>query len=180
MWRFAFLFAGCTWCASPLDQAIVNQMGQSRIATRTPVSTEMDLVVAYAGPGNLGEITGGAFWWRNKMRLGIFLQRRGGPGLVYKIAVENGPFLDEGSIRVERVTATDVLLVWTPEKGQAGLMLKFVYDIPAKALVKSFDHKRYWMKRVVQTGGRTIVISEDRERPVALEFAGTMGMGPDR
>ena len=170
MLRFALLFAVCAWCASPLDQAIVNQMGQSRIVSRTGVSTELDLVVAYAGPGNLGQVTDGAFWWHGKMRLGIFLQRRDGPGLVYKIAVEGLPFLYDGSIRVERVTATDVLFLWMPEKGRAGFMLKFVYDIRAKALVKSFDYKPYSMKRVVQTGGKSIVIGEDRDRPVAFEY----------
>ena len=171
--RFALLlFAVCAWCASPLDQAILNQMGPSRIASRTPVSTELDLVVAYAGPGNLGKITGGAFWWHGKMRLGIFLQRRDRPGMVYKIAVESGPSIDEGLIRVERATATDVLFLCSPEKGPSGPYRKYVYDIRAKALVGTVVYKPYAMERVAVSGEKAIVIGADRDRPVALEFAG--------
>ena len=105
MWRFAWLFAGCVWCASPLDQAILTQMGPSRVVSRTAVSAELDLVVAHASQGNIGRPTEGSFWWGGKMSLGIFLQRRDRPGLVYKIAVEDGSdILDEALMRVERAT----------------------------------------------------------------------------
>jgi hypothetical protein len=111
------------------------------------------------------------FWWGNKVTLGIFLQQRDQPGLVYKIAVENGPSIDEGFIRVERATATDVLLLCTPEKGRPGPYLKYVYDIRAKALVKTVIYHPYPMERVAVSGGKAMVVGGDRDRPAALEYA---------
>lgn len=169
MSRIAWLLAGCIWCASSLDQAVLSQMGKARIVSRTQVSPDLDLVVAHAAPGS-GEIANGDLWWGDKVRLGLFLQKREGPGVVYKIAMENGPRINEGTIRLERATATDVVFLWTPEKGRAGPILKFVYDIRAKALVKTVGYKPYSMARIIRSGGSTVAIGDDPERPLALEL----------
>jgi hypothetical protein len=148
-----------------LDQAVVSQMGKAQVVSRTQVSPELDLVIAYSG-----QLANGDLWWGDKVRLGLFLQQREGSGLVFKIAIENGPSINEGTIRLERATATDVMFLWAPEKGRPGPMLKFVYDIRAKSLVKTVKYQPYAMKRIIQSGSRLIAVGDDPDRPTALEL----------
>ena len=110
---------------------LLNKQNTARILDRTQVSPELDVVVALSDPYG---------WWSKSARLGVFLQRRDEPGLIYQLAVANGIYDEDCLPRVERATNTDVVISCQAEKGGPGAHRKFVYDIRAKALVKRVDY----------------------------------------
>ena len=131
-WCLSLLASSVALALDP-DQSILHLLpkpGGSRILNRTPVNSELDVVVA------LGDSSG---WWNPKTPLGVFLQRRGQPGLIYQLALANGIYDADCFVQVERATETDVVISCRPEKGGPGAHRKFVYDVRAKALVKRVD-----------------------------------------
>jgi hypothetical protein len=119
----------------------------------------LDIVVALDGEGG---------WWGPKSKLGLFLQRRTDAGLLYKIVVDNGQ--DDCYARVERATATDVVLSCTPEKGGPGLNRKFVYDIRAKALVKRVEYDPFAMRRIFVSAEKAVLVGADHRRLIVVEY----------
>jgi hypothetical protein len=140
-----------------------------RLLHRAPVDSELDMVVALGSPRDWQPGTGDGGWWDNTTTLGLFLQRRGEPGLLYKIAVENGPD-GECYAQVERATATDVVFSCAQEKGGPGPNRKFVYDVRAKELVKRVDYAPFAMRYVFVTGETAVLVGSDRRRLAALEY----------
>ena len=133
--------------ADRADRAIeplMKRPGQTvRTIVRTAVSADLDLVIALSNPSGYLREEGSDGYWNRQSRLGVFLQRRTEPAMVYRIAIEEGPEFNEGVVRVERATATDTVVFCIPEKGGGGENLKFVYDIRAKALVKRIAYERF-------------------------------------
>ena len=155
---------------SPLMTRAAPNMTRVRVLQRTRVDPETDLVVAFGAPKNYALGTGDGDWWSSKTALGLFLQRRDKPDLVYQISVGTG--LGEGDCfaRVERATATGVVISCTPEKGSHGPNRKFIYDLRAKALVKQIDYDPFAMNRVFVSGDRAVLVGSDFTRLIALEF----------
>ncbi|MFN0106953.1 MAG: hypothetical protein ACKV2U_33275 [Bryobacteraceae bacterium] len=156
------------------DQAVVQQLRDGehryvRILDRAPVDADLDVVVSLATPENWGSPNDDFGWWDGKSNLGIFLQRRSEPGLLYKIEVENALHVEACSARVERATATDVVISCTPEKGPAGPNRKYVYDIRAKGLIKRVEYRPFAMQRVVVTAEKAMRVGSEPDRLVALE-----------
>lgn len=123
-----------------------------RVVNRGPVDAELDAVVAMGTLGVSNE-----------------------PGhfrLLYKIAVENGSGDDDCYARVERVTATDVVISCTPEKSQPRTNRKFVYDLRAKALVQRVNYDPFAMRRVFVSGEKAIFVGTGGRRRVAVEYRG--------
>ena len=102
--------------------------------------------------------------------LGIFLQRRNRPDVVYRVGVEKGPKDIDCTARLERATSTEVVISCTPEKGRLGPMRKFVYDSRAKALVKQFDYPPYEMARIFASGERAVLVGSDYQELTAAEY----------
>ncbi len=138
-----FLLASSAAFAQDPDRSVLqllNKQNTARILDRTQVSPELDVVVALSDPYG---------WWSKTARLGVFLQRRDEPGLIYQLAVANGIYDEDCLPRVERATETDVVISCQPEKGGRGAHRKFVYDIRAKALVKRVDYSASPVERRV-------------------------------
>ena len=89
-----------------------------RVLQRASVDPELDLIIALGTPENWPSENGEGGWWGDKTALGLFLQQRSRPNVVYQITVENGMGDVDCYARVERATATDVVLSCTPEKGR--------------------------------------------------------------
>ena len=92
-----WLLAACAWADAEADRAVVQLMRKqggdihhTRVLHRAPVTHELDLVVAIGSPSAWRPGTGEGGWWGDRTKLGLFLQNRDTPGLLYKIAVENG------------------------------------------------------------------------------------------
>ncbi len=176
-----WLFAVCGWAASEADLAVVRLMRiqgdgvqHVRLLHRAPVNSELDIVVVLGTPAHWpapGAGDGGPWVaWEGKSKLGLFLQRRDKPGLLYKIAIENGQKDGECLARVERATATDVVISCTPEKGGPGPNRKFVYDVRAKGLVSQVAYQPFAMRHVFVAGEKAVLVGTDGQRLVAIEY----------
>lgn len=90
--------------------------------------------------------------------------------MLYNIAVETGFHDADCYARVERATATDVVISCTPEKGRTGPNRKYVYDVRAKALVKRVDYDPFAMHCVFVSGKKAVLVGSNLQRVVALEY----------
>jgi hypothetical protein len=155
MTRAIFLLAAVQLLGSEADRAVLSAMRMSapdvcciHTLRREPVDKELDLVLAIGTPKAWGPIkAGGAAYWGYQTPLGIFLQRRDRPGIVYKISVSQNS--EDCEVNVERLTATDAVLSCTPDKGGPGPNHKFVYDLHLKSLVKEFTYPQFGLQRVL-------------------------------
>ncbi len=163
--RFALIpVAGLwLWGKSVADDTVAQQMrsGETdvhhvRVLKRVAIDGEMDLVVALGSPKHRVDGETAWVWWEGQIRIGLYLQRRDDAGKIYRIAVERGMKDGECFARVERVSATDVVIGCRPEKVGPGMHRKFVYDARAKRLVAFFEYFPYRMERVRLAGDRVI------------------------
>ncbi|HMF75050.1 MAG TPA: hypothetical protein VK604_05255 [Bryobacteraceae bacterium] len=157
-----WLLAACQLSAEPPDRAIVPLLRKApnvyhvRVWKRVAVDPKLDLVIAFGTPKEYEPGTADYFWWGPKQTLGLFLQSREQPAMVYQVALEAGRD-DDCAARVQRATATDVVLSCTPEKGDDVTNRKFVYDIRAKALLKQTDYRQFPMARIIASGDSTVL-----------------------
>ncbi len=175
--RLIWLLAGCTVYAAEADRTVAPAMRRAapnvhriRVLQRASVDPELDLIIALGAPEGWPPEDGEGGWWGDKTALGLFLQRRDRPDVVYQIAVESGRGDADCYARVERATATDVVLSCTPEKGRRGPNRKFVYDIRAKALVKRIHYDPFAMQRVFVSGDQAVLVGSDFRRLAAVEY----------
>ncbi len=133
---------------------LLTKQSVARILNRTQINSEFHVVVA------LSDSTG---WWNKQTRLGVFLQRRGEPGMIYQVAADKGIHDDDCFVQVERATEKDVVRSCRPEKGGPGAHRKFVYDVRAKALAKRVDYSSSSVKRRV-----TLKYQSEPEPPFRL------------
>jgi hypothetical protein len=142
----------------------------ARVFHRSPVDANVDAVFALGGPSPLlGDGDSGP--WERDIKLGIFLQQRSNPGLIYKLVVADAPPLGEWTVRVERVTSTEAVIACLPEKGNQTEYHKFIYDFRAKALVARFSYKSFLMSYISTSGPHPVLIGTDGQRSVAIEHA---------
>jgi hypothetical protein len=137
------------------------------VLTRVPVSSDLDLVLALGGPP-APYVAGGAWVWSAESRLGLLLQRRDAPGMVYLLAATPGP--PDCLARVERATATGVVISCAPEKGSDLTLHKFVYDIRARTLVSHLEFDSFAVYRIFERGQGAVLIASDRRRLVAFDY----------
>lgn len=147
---------------------------QVHLLHRAQVDPQLNLVIAVGIPRNWKLSPSGGSWWDKESLLGIFLQRRDNPGMIYKIVIEPGPGpgpeLGACHAQVERATATDVVMSCTPEKGGPAPNQKFVYDLRAKALVKRISYQPFAMRRMFVSGQNAVLVGSDNRSLIALEY----------
>lgn len=175
--HFVWLLAACCWAESQGDLAVIRQMRvhaagvkHARIFHRSPVDAGLDAVFALGGPLRLlGNGNSGP--WERDIQLGIFLQQRSNPGVIYKIVVADAPPLGEWTVRVERVTSSEAVIACLPEKGNQTEYHKFIYDLRAKALVARFSYQSFLMSYISTSGPQPVLIGWNGQRSVAIEHA---------
>src|SRR4051794_23865512 len=160
-----------------LDRAVVSQMrltvpgtDQIRVVARVQAAPELDLVVLLAGSKDWPPGQGKWLWWDNNRTLGIFLQRSNHAGTMYKVAVRKGP--GDCYMRVERVTATDLVVSCRPEKENQRHHYKFVYDIRSKALTGKVDYQPFSMPRLFASDVTAVLVGSDGKKAGVLQFDG--------
>ena len=178
MKNLIWLLAGCTMYAAEADRAITPIMKRAgpnvnhvRVLHRIQIETDLDLVIAIGTPWDspMGTVDGDL--WSDKTAIGLFLQQRDKPELVYQITVAKGSSEGDCYARLERATATDVVISCAAEKSKAGPNRKFVYDIRAKALVKQIDYAPFSMSRLFVTGDKAVLVGSDSRRLVVVEYS---------
>ncbi|MBA3975464.1 MAG: hypothetical protein C0504_14760 [Candidatus Solibacter sp.] len=174
--RFVWLLAACAWAESQADLAVIHQMRvhaagvkHARVFHRSPVDGDLDAIFALGGPSRFMG-TGSRGPWEREIKLGIFLQQRSRPGLVYKIVIADAPSFDGWTARVERVTSTEAVIACAPEKGNPDTIHKFRYDIRAKALLGQSTYDAVPMGDVLTDGGRTVLVGWNLEQQIAIEY----------
>ena len=140
-----------------------------RILHRVAADAELDLVIAFDRPQSGDAGVGEGVWWEPQTRLGLFLQRRADPGIVYKIAVVGGPANGDclacsNGLR-QRTSSSPA-----PRRKVPGPNQKFVYDIHAKALVKRLSFNPFAMNRLFVAGEKVVLVGSDYRRIVAIEY----------
>lgn len=170
------LLAGSVPGRSSADHAIfgVLQAHDSSVSSvtvfhRAEATPELDLVLAVGGHGG----------WRLGMKpiprgpeqLGVFLQDRARPDLVYTLAIEPNTCGCGGTSGVvERATASATVLSCEFEKSDRQPHRKFVYDVRAKALVARLSYQPFDMVRMFATPTGAVIVGFDGKRLVGVEF----------
>jgi hypothetical protein len=139
-----------------------------QVIKRVVVDAELDLVVALGAEKDWASGQGKFVWWGAHSTLGILLQHRNRPDLIYKVAISRGE--GDCEVRVERATAKDVVLLCTPEKGGPGPNHKFVYDIRSKALVKQIEYEPFSLERIFVSGQEAVLVGSDTRQLVAVKY----------
>lgn len=172
----AWLLAACALYATEPDRAVLSVMrssvpdtGQVRVIERVTLDAELDIVVAIGGTKDWPAAQGHFVWWDEHRPVGILLQRRSRPDLIYKIAVSKGP--GDCEIRVERATAMDVVVSCTPEKGLGGPNHRFVYDVRSKALIKQIEYKPISLPRIFVSGQEAVLVGTDARQLIAVKYS---------
>lgn len=174
--QFVWLLATCAWAASQADLAVIHQMRVHAanpkfvlVLHRSPVDTDLDAVILLGSPWEY-MLHSSERRWEEKAHLGIFLQHRSDPGLIYKVVVAEGRPYGECDARVARVTPSEVVIHCRHEKGSKAENHKFRYDIRAKALLDQAVSDAFPMGGVLTIGKRSVLIGWNLEKPVALEY----------
>lgn len=163
MWRVVALLVlagGAGWGAEPMDGAVAlaferAESGLSHfvVMARAAVTAELDLAVALGSLRAIAE--GERFHWGEEDVVGLYLQERSRPGMVYALGRLRG--FPDCFARVERVTATDTVISCRGEKAMIYPHQKWVYDVRAKGLVGQFSYDPVPLLRAGVTG-ETVVL----------------------
>lgn len=160
--------------ASLADSAIISLMRSTdkklpntSVVDRASVSDEFDLVLAVASshPPSSASTT---IWSSEGGILGLFLQRRDNPGIVFKLTSQPG--IQDCFARLERATATDALISCAPEKGSIAPSQKFIYDIRAKTLLHHLEYQPFSLIRAFPQEDGVAFIANDGKRVVAFDY----------
>jgi hypothetical protein len=139
-----------------------------QVITRLGVDAELDLVVAIGAEKNWGAGQQKPVWWGDHRTIGILLQRRSRPDLIYKVAIAKGE--GDCEVQVERATGKEVVLSCTPEKGAPGPDHKFIYDIRSKKLVKQIAYEPFALTRIFVSGQDAVLAGSDTRQLVAVKY----------
>jgi len=166
----------CAWAlraASPSESAVFSvfrkadaRLGYFVELQRTGVTHEFDLVIAMGSRDALSG--GGATFWSEDRKIGLFLQGSGQPERVHMLDTKSG--FPDCYARIERVTATDAVISCRGEKSAWYPNQKWVYDIHARKLVRQFSYQPFAMKRIFSRGADAVFIGTDQERWIAVQY----------
>lgn len=167
---------------SPMDSAVVAALRRTAptvqhgvVIQRLPVNEQFDLVLTIGWPRTFDVVAKAEYPWSPQDRLGLFMQDKTKAGRLFQLAVEPGPNND-CSARVERMTAQELVLSCTGEKGTTYDNQKFLYDFRAKALVKHFSYAPFWTSRVLQGRHGPQFVMSDNRRVLLIEVDPSTGV----
>jgi hypothetical protein len=141
---------------------------------RTPVTDDLDLIVAMGSPKAFPPENHWIFWSQDR-KIGLFLQEKTRPGRVYLLSTKSG--FPDCDARIERVTATDTVISCRGEKTEQYPNQKWVYDVDAKTLTRQFSYQPFAMCRLFARGADAsnpngaVLIGSDRQRLIAIDYS---------
>jgi hypothetical protein len=161
--------------AEPADSAVLLAFKQAGaglahfiLLQRTGVTEELDLVIAIGSPKPFPAERTSWTWWSEERVIGLFLQEKTRPDRVYFLGKKSG--FQDCAARLERVTATDVVISCEGEKSERYPHQKWVYDVRAKSLVQQFSYLPFAMYRCFPKAGGAVFVGSDTEQLVAVEY----------
>ena len=135
---------------------------------RTPVTEQLDLVIAIASPKPFSADQALWIWWSEDHTLGLFLQEKNNPDRVYSLGTKSGS--QDCAARIERATSTDTVISCQGEKSERYPNQKWVYDVRAKSLILQFSYQPFLMSRSFPVTDGAIFVGTDTERLIAVEY----------
>lgn len=138
------------------------------VLQRIGVTDELDLVAAIGSPKELPIEQTPWTWWREERKIGLFLQERIRPGRIYTLGIKAG--FRDCTARVERLSATDVVVSCRGEKSERRPNQKWVYDVRAKKVLGQFSYQPFAMYRGFRSADGAIFLGSDTQRVVAVEY----------
>ncbi|HZS57367.1 MAG TPA: hypothetical protein VFA65_23410, partial [Bryobacteraceae bacterium] len=153
----------------PVLQRVDGNLRDFAIVCRRQVSAQLDLVLALGTPHTVQKDDNQWFLWMKDDRLGIFLQDRQNPNLVFSLAIEPGP---PCRIHLERVTDQEVLISCPGEYGwgNSAPNQKFVFDINSKALNERYTYSPFADYVLVGTKQGPVFVADDPHNLVAVAW----------
>lgn len=157
------------------DGAVLRLLGRpprhqaNRLILRYPASPELDLVLAYQGGSFAAERE--RFWWDTGTRLGLFLQDKSRPGLIYELAIVPGPEPAGCLLSLQRVTPTEAVFLCSPEKGIDGAFHQFLYDSRAKTLAAHRQSPQFTFHEIHPTGSGAVLLGTNFRQFTAVQFS---------
>ncbi len=138
-------------------------LGYSGTLLRYAVSEELEAVIALGSPRRMS----GQVWWTPETHLGLFLQDKSRPELVYTLAMI--AHQHESLVTVERAEAGLVVLSRRGEKSNRIANLKLVFDARSKRLIRQMEYVPFFVPRVVTNKGIPQFIATDGRQELVLE-----------
>jgi hypothetical protein len=169
------LCAALVHAATPADSAVQLAFKQAdaslphvAVLQRTAVTEQLDLVIAIGSPDALPAEQTAWAWWGEQQKIGLFLQEKIRPGRVYSLGAKSG--FQDCAARIERVTATDVVISCQGEKSERYANQKWVCDVRAKGLVGQLSYQPFTMRRAFPSGGGAVFVGSDSQRLAVVEY----------
>jgi len=141
------------------------------ILQRIAVDEKLNLVIMFGTSQPIYDISSFGLGWNSADRLGLFLQERADAGQVYQLAIKPGPN-DDCSVRIERITAHELVLACSGEKGETYDNQKFIFDIRAKSLVKSFSYPPFSVFQILQGPLGPQFVMSDTQQLLLVDVGG--------
>jgi hypothetical protein len=167
---------------TPTDRAVTDLLRRSvpalrdaAVLKRLPVDNNLDLVLAIGWPWKVELFANGEVPWSPQDRIGLFLQDRTDSGRLFRLAVEPGPMQDS-FLRVERMTAGELVLSCVGEKWSTYDNQKFLIDIHARSVVKHFSYAPFRVNRVLQSPRGPRFVMTDQKRSLLIESDSETGV----
>jgi hypothetical protein len=165
-----------------MDRAVTDLLRRSvpslrdaAVLKRLAVDNDLDLVLAVGWPRKVELLASGEVPWTPQDRIGLFLQDRTDAGRLFQLALEPGP-QEDSFLRLERMTAQELVLSCVGEKWSTYDNQKFLLDVRAKALVKHFSYAPFRAVRVLPTRGGPRFVMADQKRALLVEVDSVTGM----
>jgi hypothetical protein len=143
-----------------------------RVWRRVRLNNQLDLVIAVGTPRRweFDTALGDSTWLGLERRLGLFLQDRARPGLVFSLAI--APGVEDCAARIVRATTSDTVITCSGERSETYPNQKFVYDIRAKRLIRRYAYGRFEQYRVIEKRANGVVISAANDQfDAVLDFS---------
>jgi hypothetical protein len=149
----------------PSFREINSRMVHFTTLLRHRVSDEHDLLLVRGGEfrEGWGSQSAGSIRWLNVGDLlGLFLQVRERPGLIYKLAIQPNDETEAG-IEIESVTSSEIIVGRHQEKGGRPPNIKFFFDVRSKSLRKSVQYYPFSVERVLQHDATPFFVAGNRK-----------------
>jgi hypothetical protein len=147
------------------------QMAHFTTFVRAPVDDRHDLLLIR---GVAQSPLSSDFWWNRGDQLGLFLQERENPDLVYELAVLLNDELG-CLVKVLRVTGSELVLSRQTEKTNRLENLKFFYDVRSKRLLRQAKYRPFAVARIVPKNGVPQFIAGDGKQLLVVRPTGEAG-----
>jgi hypothetical protein len=141
----------------PFFQKASQNLAHFAILLRKPVNSHQDLLVAMAST----RARESCCWWGNAEFVGVFVQERQHPAQIFELALLPPAQPEDGQIRIQRASSTELVLARTPEKGLALESIELIFDIQRNKVNRQIRYAPFAVRRIIQRNGVPSFVATD-------------------